>query len=135
MASTSTTPSDPGKGDENTELARTRTALAADRTLMAWIRTSLSMLTFGFAIYNFLHGLTKAGTIHLARPEGPRGIGLFLAGLGTVSLVIGLIEYMGARRRMGAPYTRPGLTAYVAGAVLVFGVLVCIAILTRLDLF
>ena len=135
MASTSTTRPDPDRGADATELARIRTALAADRTLMAWIRTSLSMLSFGFAIYNFLHGLRKAGAIHLARPDGPREIGLFLTGLGTVSLVIGLIEYMGARRRMGPPYTRPGLTAYVAGAVLVFGVLVSIAILTRLELF
>jgi uncharacterized membrane protein YidH (DUF202 family) len=135
MTSTSTTRSDPGKGADATELARTRTALAADRTLMAWIRTSLSMLTFGFGLFKFLHGLSQAKAIQLARPDGPREIGLVLAGLGTVSLVIGLIEYMGARRRMGPPYTHPGLTAYVAGAVLVFAVLVCIAILYRLELF
>lgn len=135
MASTATTRSDPGKGDDATELARTRTALAADRTLMAWIRTSLAMVSFGFTIYKVLHTLSQAKTIHLARSEGPRQIGLFLAGLGTASLVIGLIEYMGARRRIGPPYTRPGLTAYVAGAVLVFGVLICIAILTHFDLF
>jgi uncharacterized membrane protein YidH (DUF202 family) len=135
MASTSTTRPDPDSGADATELARIRTALAADRTLMAWIRTSLSMLSFGFTIYKVLHTLSQARTIHLARSDGPRNIGLFLAGLGTASLVIGLIEYLGARRRMGPPYTRPGLTAYVAGAVLVFGILICITILTRFDLF
>jgi uncharacterized membrane protein YidH (DUF202 family) len=32
------------------EMARERTILAADRTLMAWIRTTLSMIGFGFTI-------------------------------------------------------------------------------------
>lgn len=33
------------------ELARERNFEAAERTLLAWIRTSLSLITFGFAIY------------------------------------------------------------------------------------
>jgi putative membrane protein len=28
-----------------------RTMMAADRTLMAWIRTSLAMFSFGYTIY------------------------------------------------------------------------------------
>jgi uncharacterized membrane protein YidH (DUF202 family) len=36
--------------DISSELARERTRQAADRTLMAWIRTSLSLIGFGFGI-------------------------------------------------------------------------------------
>ena len=36
--------------DLNTELAFQRTRQAADRTLMAWMRTSISMISFGFSI-------------------------------------------------------------------------------------
>lgn len=36
--------------DTSTELARERTRAAADRTLMAWIRMSLSLIAFGFGI-------------------------------------------------------------------------------------
>lgn len=32
------------------ELAKERSREASDRTLMAWIRTSISMISFGFAI-------------------------------------------------------------------------------------
>ena len=32
-------------------LATERTRMAADRTLMGWIRTALSMIGFGFTIY------------------------------------------------------------------------------------
>ena len=35
-------------------LAMERTRMAADRTLMGWIRTALSMIGFGFTIFKFL---------------------------------------------------------------------------------
>src|SRR5215468_8489059 len=37
-------------GNTATELTKERNRLAADRTLMAWIRTSLSLIAFGFGI-------------------------------------------------------------------------------------
>src|SRR6187455_1709197 len=73
------------------DLGAVRTVLAADRTLMAWLRTSLSMLSFGFAIYKFLESAARAGA--LDRPESPRRVGLFLVGLGTTAMVLGLIDY------------------------------------------
>ena len=35
------------------ELAMERTWLAHERTLMAWVRTATSMISFGFTIYKF----------------------------------------------------------------------------------
>lgn len=66
--------------------------MAADRTLMAWVRTALSMISFGFTIYKVLQGFTDAG-VHLAHPNSPRSVGLFLTGMGTVSMVLGTLEY------------------------------------------
>jgi putative membrane protein len=40
--------------DKSTLLAVDRTRLAHERTLMAWIRTATSMISFGFTIYKFL---------------------------------------------------------------------------------
>jgi uncharacterized membrane protein YidH (DUF202 family) len=37
----------------STELARERNREAADRTLLAWIRTSLAMVSLGFGIERF----------------------------------------------------------------------------------
>ncbi len=37
-----------GKVSIANELARDRNRAAADRTLMAWIRTALSLIAFGF---------------------------------------------------------------------------------------
>ena len=77
---------------ERTDLAFERTLMAADRSLMAWVRTALSMISFGFTIYKLLQGFEHTAG-HLIRDNSPRAIGLFLTGLGTVAMVMGLVEY------------------------------------------
>jgi len=73
------------------DLGTLRTVMAADRTLMAWVRTSLSMLSFGFTIYKVLDTAAKQG--HLAHSNSPQQVGLFLAAMGTGSMVLGVISY------------------------------------------
>ncbi len=73
------------------DLGATRTVLAADRTLMAWIRTSLSMLSFGFTIYKFLQGL--ADNHQIAKTDSPQHVGMFLAATGTAAMVFGTLSY------------------------------------------
>ncbi len=41
--------------DAGTRLALDRTALAHERTLMAWVQTAVSLISFGFTIYKFFH--------------------------------------------------------------------------------
>lgn len=79
--------------EDRTEMAARRTLAAGDRTLMAWIRTALSMFSFGITIYKVLDSLRESG--HLPHAEGPRTIGLVLIGLGTVSMILGVIQYWG----------------------------------------
>jgi putative membrane protein len=74
-----------------TDLGVERTVMAADRSLMAWLRTALSMISFGFTIYKVLEGFEKGG--QLVASGTPRTVGLFLIGLGTVAMVMGTIEY------------------------------------------
>lgn len=84
--------------ESRTNLAASRTLMAADRTLMAWVRTALSMISFGFTIYKVLEGLQQSGSEVAARASlavktSPENVGLFLIGLGTVSMVMGTLEY------------------------------------------
>ncbi|HEY2024516.1 YidH family protein [Paraburkholderia sp.] len=119
--------------EDRTDLATTRTLMAADRTLMAWIRTALSMISFGFTIYKVLQGFTEAG-VHLAHPHSPRTVGLFLTGMGTVSMVMGTIEYwltiVGLRQYQPVSIWRP--TFFVALVMACSGSFVFLSIIIRL---
>src|ERR1035438_1784562 len=56
-------------------LALDRNRRAADRTLMAWVRTALSMLGFGFFIYKFFQVFIERSTVAAAlRPQSPRNV-------------------------------------------------------------
>jgi putative membrane protein len=85
--------------DTATSLAAARTVMAADRSLMAWIRTALSMISFGFTIYKVLQGLEHAG-VKRAHFDSPRWMGLFLTALGTFSIAMGTVEYVYTVRAM-----------------------------------
>jgi len=116
-----------------TDLAATRTLMGADRTLMAWVRTSLSMDSFGFTIYKVLQGFQEAGK---SLPQGytPQSIGLFLTGLGTVAMVMGTVEYWGTLREVHQlqdfRLARPALIMAVLMSVL--GVFLFVSIITEL---
>jgi len=62
--------------EERTDLALLRTLNAAERTLMAWIRTAISMIGFGFTIYKFFQ--YQSEEIVAAHPrrarQGPRRV-------------------------------------------------------------
>jgi len=121
---------------ERTDLAATRTSLAAERTLMAWIRTALGMISFGFTIYKFLHGLQEANAVHFRHGTGGRNLGIFLAALGTGSLIAGTVQYVQTMHSIGRRGVRAlGLTFYISGAVIVLGLMVLAGILIRLGPF
>lgn len=67
--------------------------MAADRTLMAWLRTALSMISFGFTIYKILEGFKEVEGYDHAINFDARMVGEFLVGLGTLSMVMGTVEY------------------------------------------
>ena len=119
--------------EERTDLAGRRTVMASDRTLMAWIRTALSMISFGFTIYKLLEGLQASG-VALPRESTPRNIGLFLIGLGTISMGMGTIEYWQTVRELASTMTvRLWRSAFVLALIMsACGMLMFFSILTRL---
>lgn len=116
------TPSEPSP--ITPDLGQLRTIMAADRTLMAWTRTSLSLLSFSFTIYKVLEGIQgieRSGKV--LHPHAPEAAGLFLAGMGVLSMVLGSAQYsltmrelqkvQPVRRFFRAPAVMAGLLAII----------------------
>jgi len=78
--------------DLSTLLAVTRTRFAAERTLMSWIRTAFSMITFGFVLMKFFQFLRLQSTAN-AESTGATHLGIFLILLGILSLLPAMIEH------------------------------------------
>lgn len=75
------------------QLAIDRTRLAAERSLMAWIRTALSMIAFGFTLYKFLQALHAQSPVPIPRPNAPRNVGLLLVGIGTFAVLVAAVQH------------------------------------------
>jgi putative membrane protein len=119
--------------EQRTDLAAHRTVMAADRSLMAWVRTGLSMISFGFTLYKALQALQQAGG-SLPREHSPRNIGLFLTGLGVVSIVVGALEYWQTLTDINRhAHFRIWRVSFVVALILsAAGVLLFAALVTRL---
>jgi putative membrane protein len=111
--------------EKSTDLALVRSYFAAERTLMAWIRTSLSMISFGFSIGKVSEVLA---TVEVKGFRGARIVSVltvahFLVTTGTVALLGACWQYWHRVRRLraeGLP-KEISLTLFVALALVVVG--------------
>ena len=117
------------------DMARMRTIYAADRTLLAWVRTTLSMISFGFTIYKFLQALYESKSALIARPQGARNFGLALIILGLASLAIACLQYWHEAKRLYPVRTPLPLTLVVAGFVALFGIVALMNVLFHIGPF
>jgi len=76
------------------ELARERNREAADRTLLAWIRTSLAMISLGFAIERMgQFAMAMDGRLAPFVPWKSRAFGAALITLGIAATLAGMWEH------------------------------------------
>lgn len=69
-----------------------RTDLSNLRTLMSWARTSVSLIGFGFTIFNFYSGfLQDSGEPRLR--DFSRNLGMALVVTGTLAVLVGVYNY------------------------------------------
>ena len=101
---------------------------ANERTLLAWIRTGMTLMAFGFVVARLSVWLQLE---HPERTNGAVGswLGVAIVVLGTVCHVIGAIRFVAARRALVSGRTiEPGAEGPVAIALLValLGIAACI---------
>ena len=116
------------------ELAKERNRAAAERTLLAWIRTSLSLIGFGFGIDQIVAAIQRTRrlddleTMYLARI-----IGLAFIAVGLYAVLSAAIEHRRELRRIQRDdylYTpRRSNALAVAIALMVIGIFAFLGIL------
>ena len=118
---------------QNDILALDRTRMAAERTLMAWLRTTLSMISFGFTIYKFLQVFQEQSKVPGLLPQAPRNVGLTLIGIGTFALTIACVQHLKYIKTLkpDQPYKPWDLTFIVACLIGLLGFLMFGSIIFR----
>ena len=118
--------------DTATELAFEGTRNSYEQTMMSWIRTATSLITFGFSIYKFfqLEAPSEKQQNYLI---GPREFALILVGIGVFSLILATLEYRQSIRALGAQYPvkRRSLAVAVAALISVLGIFALLAMIFR----
>jgi len=99
--------------DERTELAKTRTREAADRTLIAWIRRSLSFIAFGF-------GIAALGQT-LERTVLARILGVGFVAVALLAVAVATVQYRQELKIIASDYRyKPSLPLGIISGVAIF---------------
>ena len=123
-----------GSVDRTTQLALQRSFLATERTLMAWIRTSISMIGFGFTLAKLFQSLADAHVL-IRGPAGmvwsAEGVGMLLISLGTFALVVAVFDHHRELKQLRAAGlgARFSLTTAVASVLAILGVTALVSLL------
>jgi putative membrane protein len=115
------------------QLAVDRTRLAHERTLLAWVRTATSLISFGFTIYKFFQYLQEKGQAREGRILGPREFALVLIGTGLIALLLATVQHRLEIKRMRALYPEVpySLATLLAGLMSILGIIAFVAIVLR----
>lgn len=119
----------------NNELAKERTRAAADRTLMAWIRTSLSLIGFGFGIPTIVRTIetTRIG-VHPNPHHFTNLVGLSFISVGVFAMTAALKEHRYMLKRIRSDqfvYENSTMAETVGVALLLVGLVSFIGVLIR----
>jgi putative membrane protein len=94
-----------GENEASATSTRFRDHSANERTFLAWIRTGIALMAFGFAIARFslfLREIAQAGQlqVHAVRSLGSAWFGVVLVVLGLVTNGAALTRYVGVRKEL-----------------------------------
>jgi putative membrane protein len=115
-----------------TQLAAARNFLAYERTLMAWTRTSVSLISFGFTLFKFFQYIVEHEPgKHVDHVLGPKTIGAVMIGIGTSMLLLASVMHRKqlVELRKSYPETPFSQSLILAVLITILGLMMLAAVL------
>lgn len=118
--------------DLATRLDLERTHIAYEQSMMTWIRTAITLITFGFTIYKFFQ-LELPGRAEKSRLLGPREFALILVALGLISLAMATLEHRRSQRLLKQQWSDAprSLALWLAAMISILGTLAFLLMIFR----
>jgi len=121
------------KNQESAKVGNRRFHMANERTFLAWIRTSIGIMAFGFVVEKFALFLKQMSIVFGKSTTGntlppSHGysaiIGIFLVGLGTLLVLLAFIRYKKVERQIDSDTFQPSsiLDIILTASILAVGI-------------
>jgi len=105
-----------------------RIYMASERTMLAWVRTAIALIVFGFVIEKFeffLLQLEQIFNIHTkSEHKGLFGVGILIIILGLITLTIGVLNFYSTVKKVDTGYYRTNIKLYITYGFIIL--LVCL---------
>jgi len=104
--------------------------LANERTYLAWVRTGIGIMAFGFVVVKFSLFVKQIGFVLQTKVAAPAHgyssiIGIILVALGVLSILFSFLQYRRTERQLKTGTYRPTtlLTTMLTGVILLISIL------------
>ncbi|MBI5204216.1 MAG: DUF202 domain-containing protein [Nitrospirae bacterium] len=115
------------RDENNSKVRNRRVHMANERTFLAWIRTSIGIMAFGFVVERFAIFIKQVayflGKEVAVPPRGYSSIfGIFLVGLGALMGVLAFIRYKKVEKQIDEDTYQPSLLLDVLLAISILAI-------------
>jgi len=117
--------------NKSAKVSNRRVHMANERTFLAWIRTSIGIMAFGFVVEKFALFIKQMslilGNANIENVSPPSHgysaiVGIFLVGLGTLMGLLAFVRYKKVERQINEDTYQPSSILYVLLTISVLAV-------------
>jgi uncharacterized membrane protein YidH (DUF202 family) len=119
------------KGKKILQNERVRTSF--ERLQLAWIRSSLTVMTIGVGAYEYYYGRIESGKAALSSQITGKETGLFLMSLSVVMMIFSLIQHIQSMRKLKEFYVemRMSIATLITCALIILGLFLVLMVILR----